>query len=52
MTVVTSNYSPSQLTRRLGHDDPIIGKRIVSRLVENAVIVKLDRADLGLRKAA
>jgi DNA replication protein DnaC len=51
-TIVTSNYSPSQLARRLGHDDPIIGKRIVSRLVEDAVIIKLDRADLRLRKAA
>lgn len=51
-TIVTSNYSPSQLARRLGHDDPIVGKRIVSRLVESAEIIKLDRADLRLRKEA
>jgi DNA replication protein DnaC len=51
-TIVTSNYSPAQLARRLGHDDAVVGKRIVSRLVEGAVIVKLDRADLRLKKAA
>jgi DNA replication protein DnaC len=36
-TIVTSNYAPSELARRLGHDDPIVGQRIVSRLVENSV---------------
>jgi DNA replication protein DnaC len=51
-TIVTSNYSPSQLARRLGHDDPIIGKRIVSRMVEDAVVLKLDRADLRLKLRA
>jgi DNA replication protein DnaC len=51
-TIVTANYSPSQLARRLGHDDPILGKRIVSRLTEGAIQIKLDRADLRLRKAA
>jgi len=51
-TIVTSNYSPAQLARRLGHDDPVLGKRIVSRLVDNALIIKLDRADLRLRKEA
>jgi DNA replication protein DnaC len=45
-TIVTSNYAPSGLARRLGQDDPFIGKRIVSRLVENCIKVKLDRPDL------
>jgi hypothetical protein len=52
-TVVTSNYAPSALARRLGHDDLMIGKRIVSRLTENCFKVKLDRADLrALRRSA
>lgn len=51
-TIVTSNYAPSALARRLGHDDRIIGQRIVSRLTENCVKVKLDRADLRARRAA
>lgn len=36
-TIITSNYAPGELARRLGHDDPVIGQRIVSRLTENAV---------------
>ena len=44
-TIVTSNYSPSQLASRLGADDPIIGQRIVSRLIEATTVVKVDRAD-------
>jgi hypothetical protein len=36
---------------RLGHDDPIIGKRIVSRLTEDAEEIKLDRADLRAKAA-
>jgi DNA replication protein DnaC len=51
-TIITSNYSPSQLAMRLGHDDPIIGKRIVSRIVEDALVIKLDRPDLRLRVVA
>jgi hypothetical protein len=51
-TIVTSNYAPSALARRLGHDDPMIGRRIVSRLTENCVQVKLDRADLRTRSIA
>jgi DNA replication protein DnaC len=51
-TIVTSNYAPSALARRLGHDDPLIGKRIVSRLTENCVKVKLERPDLRLRRIA
>lgn len=48
-TIVTSNYAPSALAKRLGHDDPLIGQRIVSRLTENCLKVKLDRGDLRLK---
>jgi hypothetical protein len=51
-TIVTSNYAPSALARRLGHDDQMIGQRIVSRLTENCIKHKLDRTDLRLRSAA
>lgn len=51
-TIVTSNYSPSDLIARLGRSDPIIGQRIVSRLVESCLIVTIDRGDLRLKKAA
>lgn len=50
-TVVTSKYLPSELARRLGHDDPATGLRIVSRLTEDAVHVRLDRPDLRRRAA-
>lgn len=49
-TIITSNYPPSALARRLGHDDPLIGRRIVSRLTENCIKVKLDRPDLRVKK--
>jgi DNA replication protein DnaC len=48
--IVTSNYSPSELAKRLGHADPVIGQRIVSRLVDNCVKVRLDRPDLRLNQ--
>ncbi len=48
--IITSNYSPSELARRLGHADPMIGQRIVSRLVDNCVKVRLDRPDLRLNQ--
>jgi DNA replication protein DnaC len=51
-TIVTSNYAPSALAQRLGHDDRVIGQRIVSRLTENCIRHKLDRADLRARRAA
>jgi DNA replication protein DnaC len=44
-TIVTSNYSMAELGRRLGHDDPTTGLRIVSRLSEHAVQVRLTGAD-------
>jgi DNA replication protein DnaC len=52
VTVVTTNYSPSQLAARLGHEDLVIGERIVSRLIEGALKIKIDRADLRARRAA
>ena len=50
VTIVTSNYRPSELARLLGQDDPVIGQRIVSRLIEDAVLIHLDRPDLRLRR--
>lgn len=47
-TIVTSNYSPSELANRLGHDDPVVGKRIVSRLTERADIVQFTNSDRRL----
>lgn len=52
LTIVTTNYSPSQLAERLGRDGLVIGQRIVSRLLEGATRIKLERADLRLRGAA
>jgi DNA replication protein DnaC len=49
--IVTTNYAPDELARRLGHADPIEGLRIVSRLCEDARVIPLDRPDLRLRKA-
>jgi DNA replication protein DnaC len=50
-TIVTTNYAPSELAKRLGHDDPVEGLRIVSRLTEGAVQIRLDRPDLRQRVA-
>jgi DNA replication protein DnaC len=35
--IVTSNYEPGELAGRIGHDDPIVGERIVSRLADGAL---------------
>jgi DNA replication protein DnaC len=51
-TIVTANYSPSELVARLGHQDPIIGQRIVSRLVEDCVQIQLKGADRRIAKKA
>ena len=45
-TIVTTNHAPAQLALRLGQDDLLAGQRIVSRLVEEAVKIHLDRLDL------
>jgi DNA replication protein DnaC len=44
--LVTTNYAPSELAARLGRHDPISGQRLISRLVENARLVHLERPDL------
>lgn len=43
--IVTTNYNQADLIRRLGHDDKVIGQRIVSRLMENAVSVRVEGTD-------
>jgi DNA replication protein DnaC len=47
-TVVTSNYEPGELARRLGHDEALIGHRIVSRLTQGAMQVRLIGPDRRL----
>ena len=44
-TWYTSNYGPDELIVRLGHDEPIIGARIVSRMVAGAVQFRLGEID-------
>lgn len=45
-TIITSNYRSDELAGRLGHEDETEGRRIVTRLVEDAVGINLDdRAD-------
>jgi DNA replication protein DnaC len=48
--IVTTNYAAGALAKRLGHADLVVGQRIVSRLVEDAVVIRLDRADLRAPK--
>lgn len=44
-TIITSNYEPDVLAERLGHDDPVIGERIVSRMSDGAVQHRLRAND-------
>jgi DNA replication protein DnaC len=53
-TVITSNYSPSEIAARLAPtDDVVVAERIADRIIEMALIVKLDspsyRRDQGKR---
>ena len=50
--VVTTNYSPSQLAERLGGDDLLQGQRIVSRLLEDTLVLKLGGPDRRLQVKA
>jgi DNA replication protein DnaC len=50
--VVTSNYGPGELAQRLGHEDPMVGQRLVSRLMDEALVIQLDRRDLRATRAA
>lgn len=43
--IVTTNYQGESLAARLGHDDPTIGKRILSRLLEGATTRSFIGAD-------
>jgi DNA replication protein DnaC len=36
-TCFLSNFTPGELAKRLGHEDPVAGERIVSRMVEGAI---------------
>lgn len=48
-TWFTSNYLPGELAKRLGHDEEIIGKRILSRMVAgNAPQHRMDGKDRRL----
>lgn len=47
-TIVTSNYSLAELASRIGHDDPVVGQRIVSRLTEDAMHVRFNGTDRRL----
>ena len=49
-TIVTTNYAPSKLAVRLGYDDVTIGERLVSRLIENAVVVPFKGADRRVQR--
>lgn len=44
-TIVTSNYRPNDLAERLGREDPVIGSRIVSRLIEGAIRIEVGGSD-------
>jgi DNA replication protein DnaC len=47
--LVSSNYDLAQLARRIGHDDPVVGQRLVSRLAESSVQVRFAGADRRIR---
>ncbi len=40
----------AELGRRLGHDDPVVGQRIVSRLTEGAVQFRFAGGDRRARR--
>lgn len=49
-TIYTTNYEPHTLAERIGHNDQILGDRIVSRMVASAVQVRLNAGDRRLVK--
>lgn len=51
-TIVTTNYAVGDLARRLGHDDPVVGQRIVSRLTEDALVYRMAGGDRRLHAEA
>lgn len=44
-TIVTTNYSPTELVDRLGRDELVVGERIVSRLTQDAVQLRFTGRD-------
>lgn len=51
--IVTTNYRPAELATRLSTpNDPIAGQRIVSRLLEDATVIHLNRADQRVKGRA
>lgn len=49
--VVTSNYKPSELIARLTTPaDPVSGRRIVSRLMQDTTVINLDRPDQRVKR--
>lgn len=44
-TIFTTNYLPSALAERLGHDDIVIGQRLVSRINEGAIKYEMSGQD-------
>lgn len=51
-TVYISNYAPKALEEKLGKFDPIVGKRIVTRIVEGAAKMEHAGKNKRLRQAA
>lgn len=51
-TVYVSNLRPSKLATFLGHDDPVIGERIVSRMTDGAIQVEFLGGDRRRKLAA
>lgn len=47
-TIVTTNYPPATLAKRLGADDLVAGQRIVSRLREHSLVLQLGGPDRRL----
>jgi DNA replication protein DnaC len=44
--VITTNYAPRELAERLGQEDRVVGERVVDRLLEDALRIRLDRPSL------
>jgi DNA replication protein DnaC len=44
-TAYLSNYTPGDLSKRLGHEDPVVGERIVSRMVEGSIQHRMKAPD-------
>ena len=45
-TIVTSNFEPGELVEHLDERDPRVGRRIVSRMMDDAIPIRLEASDL------